>query len=67
MQQGGRAERQLAAAPGQLPAGELVQLAVEGREQGFGSGRIAAVRRRDEVGNRGIHGQPAESLAATGC
>ena len=29
VQQGGRAERQLAALPGQLPAGELVQLAIE--------------------------------------
>ena len=43
------------------PAGELVQLAVEGREQGFGGGRIAAVRRRDEVGDRGIHGRQPES------
>ena len=51
----------LPATPGQLPAGELVQLAVEGREQGLGGGGIAAVVRRDEVGNRAIHGARRES------
>ena len=55
VEQGGRAERQVGPASGQLAPGHAVQLVVQGGEGGLGRRRIAAVGRRQQIGQRGVH------------
>ena len=61
VQQGGRAERQLAARVGPAAAGRAG--AARGRAPRTGRPRPAGrlVARRDEIGNRAVHGSAAES------
>src|SRR5512135_2690367 len=56
----GGAERDLGAAPSELPLGDAVQFAIKGGEQGTRRCPIAAIRGADKLADRRVHRIPSE-------